>query len=117
MNFDLSEEQEIIVDSVARFVAKDSPVESFRAWEREAEDNVLSRLNRAGFLALGGEMTLRTFHGQPHEHRRRRIHTINDLVDTIRLWMDTCFDIAGRHAVKPGRDFLIRGRILAQIAR
>jgi hypothetical protein len=34
-----------------------SPVESFRAWEREAEDNVLSRLNRAGFLAPEGEVS------------------------------------------------------------
>lgn len=34
-----------------------SPVESFRAWEREAEDNVLRRLTRAGFLAPEGEVS------------------------------------------------------------
>jgi hypothetical protein len=33
-----------------------SPVESFRAWEREAEDNVLRRLHRAGLLAPEGEV-------------------------------------------------------------
>jgi hypothetical protein len=31
-----------------------SPVQSFRAWEREAEDNVLRRLTRAGMLAPEG---------------------------------------------------------------
>ena len=30
MNFDLSEEQQILVDSVAKFVQNDSPVERFR---------------------------------------------------------------------------------------
>ncbi len=34
-----------------------SPVESFRAWEREAEDNVLQRLHRAGLLAPEGEIS------------------------------------------------------------
>lgn len=33
-----------------------SPVESLRAWEREAEDNVLRRLERAGLLAPSGEV-------------------------------------------------------------
>ena len=36
MNFDLSEEQQMIVDSVAKFVANDSPVERFRTL-RESE--------------------------------------------------------------------------------
>ena len=30
MNFDLTEEQEMIVDAVSKFVANDSPVERFR---------------------------------------------------------------------------------------
>jgi hypothetical protein len=34
-----------------------SPVESFRAWEREAEDNVLRRLERAGLLAPHGPVS------------------------------------------------------------
>ena len=34
-----------------------SPVESFRAWEREAEENVLRRLHRAGLLAPEGEVS------------------------------------------------------------
>jgi hypothetical protein len=34
-----------------------SPVESFRAWEREAEDNVLRRLHRSGLLAPEGEVS------------------------------------------------------------
>lgn len=34
-----------------------SPVESLRAWEREAEDNVLRRLERAGLLAPEGEVS------------------------------------------------------------
>ncbi|NIL99384.1 MAG: M48 family metalloprotease [Acidobacteria bacterium] len=34
-----------------------SPVESFRAWEREAENNVLRRLTRAGMLAPEGGIT------------------------------------------------------------
>jgi len=34
-----------------------SPVESARAWEREAEDNVLRRMNRAGLLAPDGEVS------------------------------------------------------------
>jgi hypothetical protein len=33
-----------------------SPVESQRAWERQAEDNVLERLERAGLLAQSGEV-------------------------------------------------------------
>jgi hypothetical protein len=34
-----------------------SPVQSFRAWEQEAEDNVLRRLTRAGMLAPEGGIT------------------------------------------------------------
>lgn len=34
-----------------------SPVESMRAWEREAEENVLRRLHRAGLLAPEGEVS------------------------------------------------------------
>jgi len=34
-----------------------SPVQSFRAWEQEAEDNVLRRLTRAGLLAPEGGIT------------------------------------------------------------
>jgi len=34
-----------------------SPVESLRAWESEAEDNVLRRLERAGLLAPEGEIS------------------------------------------------------------
>jgi hypothetical protein len=33
-----------------------SPVESMRAWEREAEENVLRRLERSGLLAPAGEV-------------------------------------------------------------
>ena len=33
-----------------------SPVESARAWESEAEDNVIQRLERAGLLAPEGEV-------------------------------------------------------------
>ena len=33
-----------------------SPVESARAWEREAEENILRRLQRAGLLAPSGEV-------------------------------------------------------------
>ena len=36
--------------------ADNSPVESLRAWEREGEDNVLSRLEHASILAPKGEM-------------------------------------------------------------
>lgn len=33
-----------------------SPVESYRAWQRQAEDNLLDRLERAGLLAPSGEV-------------------------------------------------------------
>ncbi|HEY4086535.1 MAG TPA: M48 family metalloprotease [Bryobacteraceae bacterium] len=35
-------------------VADPSPVESLRAWQREAEDNILDRLERAGLIARAG---------------------------------------------------------------
>ena len=55
MNFDLSEEQQMIVDSVARFVADDSPVERFRklretelGWEK----SVWRSMGERGWLGV-----------------------------------------------------------------
>ena len=39
MNFDLSEEQQILVDTVAKFVKDDSPVERFRKLRETAFQN------------------------------------------------------------------------------
>jgi alkylation response protein AidB-like acyl-CoA dehydrogenase len=53
MNFDLTEEQQIIVDSVARFVKSDSPVERFRKLrdtERGFEREVWERMGEYGWL-------------------------------------------------------------------
>jgi len=55
MNFDLSEEQEMIVDAVQKFVSNDSPVERFRklrdheiGWEK----SVWSAMGEYGWLGV-----------------------------------------------------------------
>ena len=55
MNFDLSEEQQMIVESVAKFVATDSPVERFRRLRdagRGFEPAVWARMGEMGWLAV-----------------------------------------------------------------
>lgn len=55
MNFDLSEEQQILVDSVAKFVANDSPVERFRKLrdtERGWDPSVWARMGEFGWLGV-----------------------------------------------------------------
>ncbi len=55
MNFDLTDEQQMIVDSVAKFVANDSPVERFRKLrdtERGWETDMWERLGEYGWLGV-----------------------------------------------------------------
>ncbi len=55
MNFDLSDEQQMIVDAVARFVTEDSPVERFRKLresERGWEPDTWERMGEYGWLAV-----------------------------------------------------------------
>ena len=55
MNFDLSEEQEIIVESVAKFVANESPVERFRKLrdtERGWEPELWASMGENGWLGV-----------------------------------------------------------------
>ncbi len=55
MNFDLSEEQQIIVDAVAKFVANDSPVERFRKLrdtERGWEPEMWEAMAEYGWLGV-----------------------------------------------------------------
>lgn len=55
MNFDLSEEQQILVDSVAKFVANDSPVERFRKLrdtERGWDPATWARIAEFGWLGV-----------------------------------------------------------------
>ncbi len=55
MNFDLSEEQQILVDSVAKFVQNDSPVERFRKLrdtERGWDPTTWARLGEFGWLGV-----------------------------------------------------------------
>ncbi|MDH3214236.1 MAG: acyl-CoA/acyl-ACP dehydrogenase [Myxococcales bacterium] len=55
MNFDLSEEQQMIVDAVAKFVANDSPVERFRKLrdtERGWEAPMWERMGEYGWLGV-----------------------------------------------------------------
>jgi alkylation response protein AidB-like acyl-CoA dehydrogenase len=55
MNFDLSEEQQMIVDSVARFVAAESPVERFRGLrddERGWDPKVWEKMAEQGWLSV-----------------------------------------------------------------
>ena len=55
MNFDLSEEQQILVDSVARFVREDSGVERFRKLreiERGWDPAMWERMGEYGWLAV-----------------------------------------------------------------
>jgi alkylation response protein AidB-like acyl-CoA dehydrogenase len=55
MNFDLSEEQEIIVESVAKFVANESPVERFRKLrdtERGWEPELWASMAENGWLGV-----------------------------------------------------------------
>jgi alkylation response protein AidB-like acyl-CoA dehydrogenase len=55
MNFDLTEEQQMIVDAVAKFVANDSPVERFRKLrdtERGWEPAMWERMGEFGWLAV-----------------------------------------------------------------
>jgi alkylation response protein AidB-like acyl-CoA dehydrogenase len=55
MNFDLSEEQQILVDSVAKFVKNDSPVERFRKLrdtDRGWEAATWARMGEMGWLGV-----------------------------------------------------------------
>jgi alkylation response protein AidB-like acyl-CoA dehydrogenase len=55
MNFDLSEEQQMIVDAVTRFVADDSPVERFRKLretDRGWETGMWERMGEYGWLGV-----------------------------------------------------------------
>jgi alkylation response protein AidB-like acyl-CoA dehydrogenase len=55
MNFDLSEEQQILVDSVAKYVKNDSPVERFRKQrdsERGYELDAWARMGEMGWLGV-----------------------------------------------------------------
>jgi alkylation response protein AidB-like acyl-CoA dehydrogenase len=55
MNFDLTEEQQMIVDAVAKFVANDSPVERFRKLretERGWEAAMWERMGEYGWLGV-----------------------------------------------------------------
>ncbi|MCG8591257.1 MAG: acyl-CoA dehydrogenase family protein, partial [Proteobacteria bacterium] len=55
MNFDLTEEQEMIVESVAKFVANDSPVSRFRSLrddERGWDPAVWNRMGEYGWLGV-----------------------------------------------------------------
>ena len=55
MNFDLSEEQQILVDSVAKFVGNDSPVERFRKLrdtDRGWEPAMWARMGEFGWLGV-----------------------------------------------------------------
>jgi alkylation response protein AidB-like acyl-CoA dehydrogenase len=55
MNFDLSEEQQILVDSVAKFVRNDSPVERFRKLretERGWDPDAWARMGEFGWLGV-----------------------------------------------------------------
>ena len=55
MNFDLTEEQQMIVDAVAKFVANDSPVERFRKLrdtERGWEPEMWERMGEYGWLGV-----------------------------------------------------------------
>ena len=55
MNFDLSEEQQILVDSVAKYVKNDSPVERFRKQrdsERGYELEAWGRMGEMGWLGV-----------------------------------------------------------------
>ncbi len=55
MNFDLSDEQQMIVDSVAKFVANDSPVERFRKLretERGWDTDMWERMGEYGWLGV-----------------------------------------------------------------
>ena len=44
------------VDDKSEAAAENSPIESQRLWERQAEDNVLDRLQEAGLVAPSGEV-------------------------------------------------------------
>ena len=55
MNFDLTEEQQMIVDQVAKFVANESPVERFRKLretERGWELEMWAKMAEQGWLAI-----------------------------------------------------------------
>jgi alkylation response protein AidB-like acyl-CoA dehydrogenase len=55
MNFDLTQEQQILVDSVAKFVKNDSPVERFRKLresERGWEPDIWARMGEMGWLGV-----------------------------------------------------------------
>jgi alkylation response protein AidB-like acyl-CoA dehydrogenase len=55
MNFDLSEEQQILVDSVAKYVKNDSPVERFRKLrdtERGYDIDAWARMGEMGWLGV-----------------------------------------------------------------
>ena len=55
MNFDLSDEQQMIVDSVAKFVANDSPIERFRKLretDRGWDTDMWERMGEYGWLGV-----------------------------------------------------------------
>jgi alkylation response protein AidB-like acyl-CoA dehydrogenase len=55
MNFDLTEEQQILVDSVAKFVKNDSPVERFRKLresERGWDPSIWAQMGEMGWLGV-----------------------------------------------------------------
>jgi alkylation response protein AidB-like acyl-CoA dehydrogenase len=55
MNFDLSDEQQILVDSVAKYVKNDSPVERFRKLrdtERGYDSDAWARMGEMGWLGV-----------------------------------------------------------------
>ena len=61
MNFDLTEEQQMIVEQVAKFVANESPVERFRklrdterGWEPERGEPLTGGVRISGLSYPGG---------------------------------------------------------------
>jgi hypothetical protein len=54
---DMQVESDDVSDSSSRGANEISPVQSQHLWEREAEDNVLDRMERAGILAPEGEVS------------------------------------------------------------
>ena len=52
MNFELSEEQQLVVDQVAKFVRNDSPVERFRTLRESDSDFLMFRNERTSKIGL-----------------------------------------------------------------
>ena len=59
----------------------------------------------------------RTPHRQPHERRRRRFHTVDDVFDLVLVGDRTAFEIDHVVAVEPRGHFLIAGRVWKQVPR